>query len=108
MAACSSKPSPTFVVGDFVFLSSKGLYIHSQKCKHLRDQRLGPFQVIQKVGLKSYKLKLPQGCRLHPVFHCDFLSKASNSKPLRHQPVEIESDHNEYAINFISDAKVDN
>ncbi len=94
-------------MGDYVYLSSKGLHIHSQKCKHLRDQRLGPYQVIEKVGLKSYKLKLPQGCRLHPVFHCDVLSKASTSTPLRHQPAEIESDHNEYAIDYISDAKVD-
>ena len=51
--ARSSKPTPTFVFGDFVFLFSKGLHIHSQKCKHLRDQRLGPFQVIEKVDLKS-------------------------------------------------------
>jgi hypothetical protein len=108
MAARSSKPAPIFVVGDFVFLSSKGLHIHSQKCKHLRDQRLGPYQVIEKVGLKSYRLQLPQGCRLHPVFHCDLLSKASTSTPLRHRPAEIESDHNEYAIDFISDVKIDN
>ncbi len=95
-------------MGDFVFLSSKGLHTHSQKCKHLRDQRLGPFQIVENVGLKSYRLKLPPGCRLHPVFHCDLLSKASNFTPLRHQPAEIASGHNEYAVNFISDAKVDN
>ena len=52
MDARSSKPAPIFDVGDFIFLSSKGLHIYSQKCKHLRDQRLGPFQVIDKVGLK--------------------------------------------------------
>ena len=85
----SSKPTPNFVVGDFVFLSSKGLHIHSQKCKHLRDQCLGPFQVVEKDVLKSYKLKLSPGCRLHPVFHCDLLSKAYNSTPLRHQLAEI-------------------
>ena len=96
------------MVCDFVFLSSKGLHIHSQKCKNLRDQRLGPFQVIEKVGLKSYRLKLPPRCRLHPVFHCDLLSKAYNSTPQRHQPREIESDHNEYAISFISYSKVEN
>jgi hypothetical protein len=73
----------------------------------LRDQRLGPYQIIEKVGLKSYRLNLPQGCRLYPVFHCDLLSKASTSTPLRHRPAEIESDHNEYAIDFISDVKVD-
>ena len=67
MAARSSRPTPVFHVGDYVFLSSKGLHIHSQKCKHLRDQRLGPYQVIEKVGLKSCRLKLPQGCRLHSV-----------------------------------------
>ncbi len=74
--------------------------------QHLRDQRLGPFQIVEKIGLKSYRLKLPPGCRLHPVFHCDLLSKASNSTPL--QPAEIASDHNEYAVDFTSDAKVDN
>jgi hypothetical protein len=42
------------------------------------------------------------------VFHCDLLSKASTSTPLRRRPAKIESDHNEYAIDFISDVKVDN
>jgi hypothetical protein len=106
MAARSSRPAPIFVVGDFAFLSSKGLHIHSQKCKHLKDQRLGPFEVLEKVGFKSYKLKLPPRCRLHSVFHCDLISKASNSTPLRHQPAEIEIDHNEYAIDYISNVKI--
>jgi hypothetical protein len=42
------------------------------------------------------------------VFHCDLLSKESSSTPLRHQHAEIESEKNEYALDFISDAKVDN
>jgi len=42
------------------------------------------------------------------VFHCDLLSNASTSTLLRHRPVEIESDHNEYEIDFTSDVKVDN
>jgi len=41
------------------------------------------------------------------VCHCDLLSIASNSIPLRHQPFKMERDHNEYAIDYISDAKVD-
>ena len=83
MAARSSRPAPSFVVGDFVFLSSKGLHIHSKICKHLRDHRLGPYQVIEKVGLKSYRLRFPQDCKRHLVFHCDLFSKASTSTPLR-------------------------
>jgi len=108
MTAHSSRPAPTFVVGDFVFLSSKSLHIHSQKCKRLRDRRLGPFEVLEKIGLKSYKIRLSPGCRLNPVFHCDLLSIASNSTALRHKPAEIESDHNEFAIDYISDVKIGN
>ena len=76
VAARSSRPAPTFVADDFVFLSSKVFNIHPQNLKHLRDRRLGPFEVLEKIGSKSYKLKLPLGCRLHYVFHCDLLSKA--------------------------------
>ncbi len=108
IAARSSRPAPCFLVGDFSSVPSKGLRIHSQKCKHLRDQRLGPFKVIEKVDLKSFKLKLHHGCILHLVFHSDLPSKASSSTPLRHQPYEIKSDHNEYAIDYVFDAKVDN
>jgi hypothetical protein len=42
------------------------------------------------------------------MVHCDLFSKAASSTPLRHQPFEIESDHNEYAIDYMSDAKVGN
>ena len=38
MAARSSRLAPIFAVGEFVFLFCEGLHIHSQKCKHLRDQ----------------------------------------------------------------------
>jgi hypothetical protein len=65
------------------YLSTKGLNIWSHKCKHLRDYRLGPFNVICKVGIYSYKLLIPKGCRLHHVFHCDLLSHASSSTSLR-------------------------
>ncbi len=40
------------------------------------------------------------------MFHFDLLSTASNPTPLRHQPAEIRSDHNEYAINYILDVKI--
>ena len=86
----------------------KDLHIHLQKIKHLRDRRLYPIQVIKKVSLKSYKVKLPPGCRLHPMFHCDLFSKAYSLTPLRHQPAEIESVHYENAIDDILGAKVDN
>ena len=83
MAARSTRIVPLFQPDDYIYLSIKGLNIRSQKSKQLRDQRLGPFKVIRKVGINSYKLLLPKGCRLHPVFHCDLLSHASSSTSLR-------------------------
>lgn len=29
----------------------------------------GPFEVLQRVGSAAYRLKLPDGCLIHPVFH---------------------------------------
>ena len=69
---------------------------------------MGPYKVISKEGINSYKLLLPKGCRLHPLFHCDFLTHATSSTSLRLHQAEIEGDHEEYAVDLISDAKFDN
>jgi hypothetical protein len=107
IAARSTRSPPIFQPGDLVYLSTRGLNIRSQKCKHLRDQKLGPYKVVTKVGINSYKLELPKGCRLHPVFHCDLLSHATSSTSLRPHQAEIEGDHEEYAVDYISDVKID-
>jgi hypothetical protein len=44
----------------------------------------------------------------HPVFHCDLLSHATSSTSLRPHQAEIEGDHQEYDVDFISDVKIDN
>jgi hypothetical protein len=63
MAARSTRSPPNFLVGDTLYLSTRGLHIRSQKCKHLRDQKLGPFKFMVKVGMTSYRELLPDGCR---------------------------------------------
>ncbi len=108
MAARSNRSAPLSQQGDYGYLSTKGLHIRSQKCKHLRDQRLGPYKVICKVGINSYKLLLPKGCRLHPVFHYDLLSHATTFTSLRPHHAEIEGGHEEYGVDYISDVTIDN
>ena len=33
----------------------------------------GPFEVVMKIGVVSYKLKLLERLKLHPSFHVSFL-----------------------------------
>ena len=108
IAATSTRTAPPFHPGDYVYLSTKGLHIRSRKCKHLRDQRLGPYKVICTVGINSNNFLLPKECRLHPVFRCDLFPHASSSTSLRPYQTEIEGDHEEYAVDYISDNMIDN
>ena len=42
------------------------------------------------------------------MFQCDLLSHASSSTSLRPYRAEIERDHEEYAVDYISDVNIDN
>jgi transposase InsO family protein len=69
-------PTPNFQPGDKVFLEASDIRTTrpSQKLAH---RRLGPFEVVKKVGSHAYRLKLPRSMeRLHPVFPVVKLMKA--------------------------------
>lgn len=67
-----------YEVGDMVFLK-----IQPYKMKKLAkrvNQKLspryyGPYEILQKIGAVTYKLKLPEDTRVHPVFHAYLLKK---------------------------------
>ena len=65
--------------------------------KHIKTKRpsdkldhtkLGPYKIIKKLGPVTFKLEMPQGMRIHPVFHISLLEPA----PLTAKPGPIEID----------------
>lgn len=68
----------TLELGDMAYLHVQP-YRHTSlslhQCVKLHSKFYGPFCVIAKVGETSYKLLLPEGCKLHPIFHISQLKK---------------------------------
>jgi hypothetical protein len=69
----------SFEVGDLVFLRLQPYRQSSLKksgAEKLKPKFYGPYRIMRRVGEVSYELKLPEGSKIHNMFHISFLKKA--------------------------------
>ena len=72
----------SFEVGEWVFLKLKP---HRQLSMARRinpkvvHRFFGPLPILERVGVVSYKLKLPEGASVHPIFHVSQLKKVKGN-----------------------------
>ena len=90
---------PIFKKGDKVFLSRQNLKT-KRPSKKLDNLRVGPFEILEEIGTVNYKLQLPPGMRVHPVFHKKLLEPAPPDAELA---TDIELEDDEYEVEEIKD-----
>jgi hypothetical protein len=76
--ADKNRSDRSFELGDMVYIKIQP-YRHTSlslhHCLKLHSKYYGPFKVLEKVGNTSYKLLLPEKCKLHSTFHVSQLKK---------------------------------
>ena len=92
-----------FGVGDKVWVSTKH-WKTDRPSRKLSDQMAGPFEITEKVG-HSFRLRLPDSIKVHPVFHADRLRRAPED-PLPGQrnpepPALDVNDNDEFEVDHI-------
>ena len=86
-----------FAIGDHVFLKvapMKGVMRFGKKGK-LSPRYVGPFEILERVGDKAYRVALPPSLStVHNVFHVSMLRKyiSNPSYLLSYEPLELTPD----------------
>ncbi|KAK8942987.1 hypothetical protein KSP39_PZI008950 [Platanthera zijinensis] len=83
-----------FSPGEKVFIKLhpyRQLTVARRACSKLAPRFFGPFEVLSHIGAVAYRLRLPVGSRIHPVFHVSQLRRVIGDHPtLDHIPATLD------------------
>ena len=100
--------APDLVPGQKAWLLRR--HVHTTRPSSKLDvRRLGPFVIIEKVGLSAFRMELPPSMKIHPLFHISLLEPhVANTFPGRvvEVPLHIQVDGlPEFEVNSSLDSR---
>lgn len=93
MQANKKRTNKEYDVGDLVYVKLQPYRQSSvvyRSCQKLAPKYFGPFQILARVGKVAYKIQLPEGSKIHPVFHISQLKKHIGHAPVTSTLLDID------------------
>ena len=102
--------APDYSIGQKVWLDTADLRT-DRPSKKLDFKRQGPFEILDKVGSRAYKLKLPATWKVHPVFNVVKLrpyieENIPGRRKAKPRPPALIEDVEEYDVEEILDSRI--
>lgn len=99
---------PPLKRGDKVYLLRKHIKTKWPSTK-LDFKKLGPYEILEKIGPVNFRLQLPKGSRLHLIFHISLLEPASGTTPLAmNEEIQPENNPNVYKVKKLLNTRTTN
>ena len=101
--------APEYAPGDKVWIDARNLAI-SQPSRKLTHKRLGPYEIVRRIGPLDYEVRIPRAWKIHPVFHVELLKSHPKDQipgraPANPPPVEIDGEE-EFEVAEVLDARI--
>jgi hypothetical protein len=97
---------PRLKEGDKVYLSRRNIKTTRPSAK-LDYKKIGPFEILEVIGVVNYKLKLPANMNINPVFHISLLELAPKNAPVIAPDLSEDNEIIEYEVEEILDQAAD-
>ena len=95
-----------FSVGDKVLLSTKNIKLKTPGTMKLMPKWIGPFEVMECVGVTAVRLALPPKTRIHNVFHVSLVKPYHSDGSVQPPPPRFVDEEPVYTVEAITDDRI--